>query len=267
MFVLALRDPDAGAQHLVGYAADGTVAGYAQVDDAGSAELVVAPEHRRAGLGRALAERLVTAGAERVWSHGDLPAARALAASLGWDRVRDLYRMERALSEADGSEVELPEGFLARAFEPGADDEAWVETNAAAFASHPEQGRITLADLRARMELPWFDPAGLVVVEDTRREAGAPAIAAFHWTKVDPSADGGGAGSGEVYVVAVHPAYQGRGLGTPVTRLGLAHLVLRGLQRVDLYVDGDNEPARRTYAALGFEDASVDVMYAVAAAR
>ncbi len=238
------------------------MAGYAQVDEAGSAELVVAPEQRGEGLGHALARRLAELGAKRVWSHGDLAAARALAASAGWERVRELYLMTRALTEADAAPIDLPEGFLARAFVPGQDDEAWVETNAAAFADHPEQGRMTLADLHARMELPWFDPAGLVVVEDARREPEDPAIAAFHWTKVEAS-EGATRDAGEVYAVAVHPAYQGRGLGAPVTRLGLAHLVLRGLQEVHLYVDGDNERARRTYAALGFEDGALDVMYAV----
>jgi mycothiol synthase len=247
-------------------------------DDA--AELVVDPDRRGQGIGRELADRLVDQGAARVWAHGDLPAARTLAAGRGWRRVRDLYLMQRPLSAADAGPVELPAGFAARAFAPGADDEAWVETNGAAFAEHPEQGRLRIEDLHERMRLPWFEAAGLIVVEDVRRGPGAPAIAAFHWTKVEPGDAGPGqdrpgsggapdpdegavAGpSGEVYVLGVHPAYQGRGLAGPVTRLGLAHLARRGLARVHLYVDGDNVPARRTYARLGFVDASVDVMYA-----
>ena len=127
--------------------------------------------------------------------------------------------------------------------------------NAAAFARHPEQGRLTVADLHERMAQPWFDPAGLLlVVEDATGQ-----VVAFHWTKVE-----GGSHSGEVYVVGVDPAHQGRGLGGPVTRLGLAHLARTGLREVELYVDGDNTAARRTYERLGFTDAAVDGQYTLA---
>jgi mycothiol synthase len=61
------------------------------------------------------------------------------------------------------------------------------------------------------------------------------------------------------------PPPQGRGLGGPLTRLGLAHLARRGLAEVELYVDGDNTAARRTYERLGFTDAAVDGQYTLAA--
>ncbi len=255
-FVLGL-DGETRA-HLLGYGAGGRLAAYGQVAPDWSAELVVDPEQRRGGLGRAVLDGALAEDALRVWAHGDLPAARALAAAAGLDRARDLYLMERPLTPDDAADPVLPEGFTARGFAPGADDRALVETNAAAFADHPEQGRLRLEDLRARMALPWFDPAGLIVVQDVPHGADDPAIAAFHWTKVEPGSTGG-----EVYVLGVHPAYQGRGLAGPVTRLGIAHLARLGLTRVHLYVDGDNVPARRTYTRLGFVDRAVDVMYAV----
>ena len=127
--------------------------------------------------------------------------------------------------------------------------------NAAASASHPEQGRLTAADLHERMAQPWFDPAGLLLVVDDSTGA----VVAFHWTKVEP-----GAMNGEVYVVGVDPAHQGRGLGGPLTALGLAHLARLGLTEVELYVDGDNTAARRTYQRLGFHDAAVHAQYGMA---
>ena len=65
-------------------------------------------------------------------------------------------------------------------------------------------------------------------------------------------------------MVGVDPAHQGRGLGGPVTRLGLAHLARLGLHEVELYVDGDNTAARRTYERLGFTDVAVDGQYTLA---
>jgi mycothiol synthase len=269
--LLWLDDADGRVTHLLTYAG-GTLTGYAQVARADaadaasevSAEAVVDPDHRRHGLGRALlAAVLAQSPLVRVWAHGNLEPARSLAASDGWTAVRELHKMSRPLSPADTDPAHyaLPPGFRSRAFEPGRDEQAWLETNAAAFAHHPEQGHLTLADLMERETQPWFDPAGLLIVE----AQDAPGrVAAFHWTKVDPSqassVDPSGT-AGEVYVVGVHPAYQGRGLGRPVTALGLAHLAARGLPEVVLYVDGDNEPAIRTYTALGFRSIMVDVMY------
>lgn len=256
-FALALGPGHAGVVHLLRLDDEGTLVGYAQVADAGTpdaaAELVVDPAARRRGHGRALLDAALDAGARAVWAHGDLDAARALASSAGLEPTRSLHLMARPLGRDDETDPDLPDGYTVRPFEPGRDDEDWVRVNAAAFASHPEQGRLTVADLRERIRQPWFDPAGLLLVERDGR------VVAFHWTKVEERAGR----TGEVYVVGVDPGEQGRGLGGPVTRLGLAHLARLGLDEVRLYVDGDNTPARRTYARLGFEDVGVDVQYSV----
>ena len=269
-FRLAVGPPRDGVVHLLRWAGDGTLVGYAQVAAAGTtdavAELVVDPPHRRRGHGRALLDAVLDEGARSVWAHGMLPAADALARSAGLAMTRSLYRMRRPLTADDAVDPVLPQGFSVRTFEPGRDDETWVRLNAAAFASHPEQGRLTVADLHERMAQPWFEPAGfLLVVEDA-----TDAVVAFHWTKVEGGtgrAHGSGTdevrqGAGEVYVVGIDPAHQGRGLGGPLTALGLAHLARQGLAEVELYVDGDNTAARRTYARLGFTDAAVDGQYA-----
>ena len=94
----------------------------------------------------------------------------------------------------------MPDGVTVRGYEPGDADEV-LRVNAAAFAHHPEQGSMDADDLAARMAEPWFDPAGLLVADTGDRALG------FHWTKQHD------ADLGEVYVVAIDPAAQGRGLG------------------------------------------------------
>jgi mycothiol synthase len=256
-FVLALTDPE--VIH-VGQECDGTLVGYAQVDRTGATELVVHPDHRRQGIGTALWRAVADAGAATVWAHGDLPSARALAGRVGLDRVRELHRMERPLTEVDRADAVVPQGFSARTFVPGEDDEAWVALNAAAFAHHPEQGRLTVEDLRTRQAQPWFDADGFFLVTDDAHPETGPV--AFHWTKTEPDQDPATA-KGEVYVVGVHPAYQGRGLARPLTRLGTSHLARRGLATVELYVDGDNAAALATYRKEGFTSVAIDAMYAV----
>lgn len=260
--LLSLTSPG-DAVHLV--ATDGDeIVGYGIVEQPGvagtGAEIVVAPPARRAGIGRALLrEALGRAPGVRVWAHGDLPAAAALARSEDLVRVRELLKLHRPLASDDEFPTELPAGFTARTFT--ADDiPAWLAVNAAAFASHPEQGRMTAADVEARMTEPWFDAQGFFLVHDEREKGsggtdGAEPLAAFHWTKtVDDE--------GEVYVVGVHPRYQGLRLGRAVTALGLAHLRDRGLPTVTLYVDGDNAAAVTTYERQGFTRLAIDVMYA-----
>jgi mycothiol synthase len=247
-----LRLPDeALTTHLLARA-DGGVAGYAQLDVAtAAAELVVHPDHRRHGIGRTLASRLITeAGADlKVWAHGDLPAARALAETMGFERVRSLWQMARPLTD-DPPEPRVPDGIVVDTFVPGADEGAWVALNAQAFADHPEQGNWTLTDLDDRMKEPWFDPAGFFVA---RRGS---SMVGFHWTKVHDES------TGEVYVVGTDPAERGRGLGKALTLVGMHYLEHSGLSRVILYVDESNQSAVRLYSGLGFQRFAVDVMYA-----
>jgi polyphosphate kinase len=224
-------------------------------------ELVVDPRHRRRGIGGALTAALaeVGTGTVRAWAHGGHPGAAALAARHGLTPVRDLHRLLRPLRGAQDLPLpgDLPAGYRLRSFEPGRDEQEWLRANAAAFADHPEQGRMTLDDLRQREAEPWFDAAGflLAVPED---DPGT--VAGFHWTKVHP-AEGGRAPLGEVYAVGIVPEHQGAGLGRALTAAGVNHLAEQGLDEVMLYVDGDNTAALRLYERLGFRPWHLDVMY------
>ena len=218
--------------------------------------LVVSPAERGRGAGGVLARTVLDAYPEAIlsaWSHGNHPAAAALAADLGFARVRDLWVMRRPMDEP------LPEPttsgrFVVRPFEPGRDEDAFLAVNAASFAGHPEQGGMTRADLDRRMAEDWFDPAGFLLAEAPGGE-----LLGFHWTKVHP----GDPAYGEVYVVGVSPEAQGMGLGKVLTLAGLQHLASRGLGEVILYVESDNAAAVAVYRGLGFThpDADTHVMY------
>lgn len=258
-FRLALEAAPPGTGHvLVGPNDDPTVTvGYAQWQPGAAhpgAELLVHPDHRRRGVGTALLAALPPAA--RVWSHGPAAPATEFAAAAGLTPVRRLHLMTRLAGPAGPANGPLPDGLIVRPFEPGRDEPEWLAANADAFAGHPEQGRLTAADLAARMAQPWFDPAGFLLAVPSADPA---RIAAFHWTKIDPP----GGPEGEVYAIGVRPAYQGRGLGAPLLGHGLAYLTGRGVRTVRLYVEADNAPALALYRRHGFVVVATDTMYAL----
>ncbi|MFI8590709.1 MULTISPECIES: mycothiol synthase [Dietzia] len=268
-------DADSAGAATGGGSADPAIVGYAQLVGAGdeaSAELVVDPSHRRRGHGSALVRAVLDAepGAA-MWAHGDLPAARALAEGLGLARTRELLKMRRRA--AGGPALPDPHppggietGTLAEAASeggsrwPGMDTrEEFLRVNNAAFSWHPEQGGWTREQLDDRLGVDWVDPGAVFLAVDVAGET--PRLAGFHWTKT--VAEPGQPVEGEVYVVAVDPSGQGRGLGGLLTAVGVEHLEGRaGAESVVLYVEGDNLPAIRTYERLGFAVEHRDVTYA-----
>jgi len=230
---------------------NGQTLGYANVDTKGDAfgnqivELFVHPANRRQGIGTALVDEVLTTDSPlRLWSHRDHPAAARIAEKKRLERVRELLQMR-----LDNS-VELPEPTRQfRTFVPGQDEQAMVDVNKAAFAWHPEQGMLTVADVEADEKEGWFDPAGFFLAEENGRVVG------FHWTKIHAD------GTGEVYVVGIHPDAQGGGLGKALTLAGLHYLREQGVPEIILYVESDNAPAVAVYTRMGFTLAYTNVAY------
>jgi mycothiol synthase len=249
-------------EHLLS-ADGGKIVGYLNLvagndDGPGMAELVVHPHARRRGIGAAMIRAALTKtlGANHFWAHGTREPAQATASALALVPVRELVQMRRALRAVD--EPAPPDGVRIRTYAGTADDTELLRVNNAAFATHPEQGGWTAADLAERRAEASFDPDGLFLAFDEQTNT----LLGFHWTKVHT----GEAGLGEVYVVGVDPSAQGSGLGGLLTAVGIAHLA-RGLAgakepTVMLYVESDNTAALRTYRRLGFSQYSVDTAYA-----
>jgi mycothiol synthase len=223
-----------------------------------TAELVVRPDARRRGIGTALLRAATerSAGRVRFWAHGTLPGARAVAEALELRVARELIQMQREL--VDIPEYVVPQGISIRTYAGAKDHPELLRVNNAAFSWHPEQGGWTDSDMAGRVGEPWFDPEGLFLAFDEATGV----LLGFHWTKalVHQAAEA----TGEVYVVGVDPAAQGRGLGRLLTLIGIEHLARRlgPDSAVMLYVESDNAAAVRTYQAIGFTVSSVDTAYA-----
>lgn len=248
----------------------GDLVGYAHLDvtdevAGASAELAVAPQDRRQGLGALLVGELLAESADgrlRLWAHGDHAGAAALARRMGFERARVLWQMRRSLFAPLPRPV-LPEGVSVRTFVVGQDEARWLGVNNRAFAEHPDQGKWTLDDVGHRECEPWFDSAGFFLAERDDELVG------FHWTKVHgaggpdagPGREHGHEPIGEVYVVGIDPTAQGQGLGPALTLVGLRHLRGLGLPQAMLYVDETNTKAIGVYQRLGFTRWDTDVCF------
>jgi mycothiol synthase len=215
--------------------------GYAQLDGT-SLEL--------AGDSDAAGALLDTVAGEQVqvWSHGRRSVVAPQLAERGYRQERILHQLRRSLADPI-ADVPLADGVNVRAFVPGRDERAWLRVNAAAFATHAEQGQWTEADIAAREAEPWFDPTGFLLAERGGEVIG------FHWTKIHAD------GAGEVYVLGVDPSAQGLRLGSALLVRGLHYLASRGCTEVLLYVDESNTAAMRLYEGFGFRSHDVDVQW------
>jgi mycothiol synthase len=228
-----------------------------------SVEAVVHPNHRSKGLGSSILKEAIKVCGDktRIWSHGDLPAAKAIAASLNLESLWSNLLMSKPLDEIQPVTSKYP----IRTFMPDIDNQAFLLLNNKVFANYPDQGGWSEGDLKVRLNESWFDEKGFFVAEDKSELIG------FCWTKIhgahthshNGEDDHGHDALGEIYVLAVNPDYKGQGVGRDLTITGLNYLKYLGLNNVMLYVGVENKPAFNLYKSLGFNEFGSDVMYRV----
>jgi mycothiol synthase len=206
-------------------------------------ELVVHPSWRRPEMYQELLSgAMEAAGAKggkavRLWAVEAGLVEAALAA--GFDPERELRLMRRPLPI--DLQPAYPPGVIVDRFQRGTDEGPWLALNNAAFRGHPENGNWSRSVLEYRMGQAWFDPDDFI----TARAQGQ--MIGFCWVKRED------ANRGEIYVIAVSPEWQGKGLGRALTIDGLRLMMDKGATEGILYADSLNENAMRLYESLGFE--------------
>jgi mycothiol synthase len=228
-----------GHDHLIAYCQ------VSRGNDSWALDLVVHPHHRyeMASIGPQLLSEAINvireAGGGHVhwWVFEPNEIHKTLAESIGLNEGRTTLQMRVALPLNEATDI------VTTPFRSGADDERWLAVNNAAFADHLEQGGWTQSTLDSRKQEPWFNPNGFLLLNEGDELAG------FCWTKVHLDT---APVLGEIYVIAVHPRFSGKGLGQALAIAGLTHLQRAGISTGMLHVDADNERAVNLYKSLGF---------------
>jgi mycothiol synthase len=205
--------------------------------DTGLIEVAGATPEARRRIWEVSNKEVLALAQERHWDPVGL-IDRGNAIAPGSPRVASVVRMTKTFSSPRaGSGESIAEGDL---------EDVLAVINRA-FEGHPENGNWMMSDLKERMEQEWYNPAGFLV----DRVDGV--VKSFCWTKVHPD------GVGEIYLLAVDPAFSGSGLGRALTIRGLDYLGGNaGCSEAIVYTAGGNEAARTLYESVGFGVDRVD---------
>lgn len=239
------------------------ILGYAQVE-AHSMELYVAPAHRRQGIGTALLhaalQNLPPGTKLNTWARTTGNPAKAFATRHNGKTVRNLIQMEREVKPTDTTLTFQAPGYHLENFNWEKHSRAWVETNKEIFSWHPEQGGLTLADLRQRTGEEWFDPGLFWLLyegQPGRSDQGAQP-AGYLWLKSLTDS-----GDMEIYAVGLLKSHAGKGLGGQLVRQCLGSAAREGKITTSLYVEGDNAPAVNLYKKTGYRVSKTNLQYSI----
>lgn len=189
-------------------------------------------------------------GPSHVWMRGIAPGAWQSLTAYG-TVTRRLAVCARTLPAISDWPVSRDDVSV-RSFVQGQDDAKVVGILTCAYANTPE-GTWDAWQFAERLTYPWFRASDLLLVEDR-----SGSVLGLHWLKRRDAI------TGEVYNLAVDPAYGGRGLGALLLAKGLGHLTANGFTQVVLWVDAENVPANTLYTQAGFSVRAIDLQLALA---
>jgi len=214
--------------------------------------IVVRPDRRRRGIGRALVK--IALDSERARGRpqailGVLPGDASTTAFLratGFAFHSTLWDLDLPRDSAVAEPV-WPDGHAARPFDRRRDVGPWVRLFNAAFADHATPLQLDESFIVAGLDDPAIEDADTGLLEETV----SGDLVGFSATA--PVRHGGVvAERGEIWTIGVRPDRQGAGLGRQLLRWGVRRLRAIGVRDVTLAVNGRNERALGLYETEGF---------------
>jgi len=214
--------------------------------------VIVRPDRRREGIGRALVEAALDAERARGRDElilGVLPLddrGKAFLAAAGFALHSTVWELDLPPGVSIAEPV-WPAGLVARPFDRTRDLEPWIVLFNAAFADHATPLQLDASFIVAGFDDPAIVDADTELVEDAATGELVGFCAASPIRR-----EGGVVEHGEIWTIGVLPGRQGHGLGRQLLRWGARYLRGIGAPDVTLSVNGRNDRALGLYESEGF---------------
>lgn len=163
------------------------------------------------------------------------------------------YAFVMLLEDSPVQPYRFPEGYEVRPFRAGIDEKAWCDVRNQAFATlRGSETPMTEAMVQEMNAEEDTIEDGLFILYDGDRPVGV--VRGFMDEHEDVPAMGIGP-------LAIHPEYQGNGLGKLLLRYALDFAKRKSYSHVILSVNGENIHAKELYAREGFKEVSAFACY------
>jgi mycothiol synthase len=241
----SLSDFDLAKDAVVAEGNDTRIVGYAIVRGPG-ALVVVAPQDEGHGIGTLLLpwvrrrERELRRECHRQWIASSNERGRAFLLGAGYRPARSYWRMVRSLVDVEdpGSP---PRGFELRPLDVERDAVALHALDQASFSANPDYREETFWEFRdEHLRAHDLDPELSLVARHDHDYAGFLLARRWRAERV-----------GFVDILAVHPDFQRRGVGSTLLRSAFYGFATAGLREAQLGVASDNPRALELYEGVG----------------
>ena len=215
-------------------------------------DCMIHPQQRRKGVATELIRRAIRHAGEAESKVVQVSIAeinrpaRSLATRLGFEFIRHFCELRLDLNNIRLPAVE-PSGYIVRSL--GRDEaDKLTHIQNRAFADSWGFNANTPDEIAYRINLSSCSPENIMMAYLKNRPVG------YCWTRIMNAENPVTGGlKGEIHMLGVDPDYRKKGIGRNVLLAGLADLKSRGVNIVELTVDGQDPVALGLYKSLGFE--------------